>query len=70
MARERPTSSEVDDSDLTEYSASGDMPAGHEPYERADIVRRAGRLGFSQSRVATALGISHDELARIERLND
>jgi hypothetical protein len=34
--------------------------------ELAGIVARAGRLGFSTTRVATALGISADGLAAIQ----
>jgi hypothetical protein len=36
------------------------------PAELADIVIRAGRLGFPRWRVATALGISAGGLASIE----
>jgi len=37
------------------------------PPDLADIVIRAGHLGFSRWRVATALGLSDSELAALER---
>lgn len=48
-------------------SVADDERHGHGcPEELAAIVLRAGRLGFSRCRVATALGISASDLARIE----
>ena len=71
MARERPTASDVQDPGS---AASPQPPAAlvrdrsnAELEELAEIVLRAGRLGFCRTRVATALGISPDELAMIER---
>jgi hypothetical protein len=72
VARERLTASEVDN-ELAAYSRRGAPPGdfgispGDELPDAAEIVLRAGRLGFSRSRVATALGMSHDELERIEQ---
>jgi hypothetical protein len=63
VARERPTASDVDHNELAEHASRPD-PA---PEQIADIVLRAGRLGFPRWRVANALGVPPDELARIER---
>ncbi len=75
MARERLTTSEVDDKKLAASRgvvAPSDfgIPPGDEPQDAMEIVLRAGRLGFSRSRVATALGLSHDELVRIEQRDE
>lgn len=76
MARERLTAAEVHDKELAAYSSRvaprGDsgIPPGDELEDAMEIVLRAGRLGFSRLRVATALGISHDELVRIEQRNE
>jgi hypothetical protein len=64
VAHERQAASEADDNSLAEPRSRPDAA----PEELADIVLRAGRLGFSRSRVANALGLSAEELARIEQL--
>jgi hypothetical protein len=66
VAHERQAASEADDNSLAEPASRPDAA----PEEIADIVLRAGRLGFSRARVANALGLSAEELARIERLEE
>ena len=65
VARERPTASDVHDNDFAAHPSRPETPTA----EIADIVLRAGRLGFPRWRVANALGVSPDELARIEQLD-
>jgi len=72
VARERPTASDVEAHRIAGSTPQlATSPAGARPNaefeELADIVLRAGRLGFAPWRVATALGVSPDELARIEQ---
>ena len=74
VARERPTASHIDNHDLADQPMRAAPGLGTRPdtgsEEVAEIVLRAGRLGLSRWRVATALGVSPDELARIEQLNE
>jgi hypothetical protein len=66
VAHKRPTASDVDDNARTEPASRPDTV----PEELAEIVLRAGRLGFSRWRVANALGLSAVELERLERLEE
>jgi hypothetical protein len=51
------------DDDDDQATAGDDVPSD----DVAQLVLRAGRVGFSRFRVATALGLSADDLASIER---
>ena len=73
VARKRPTASDVEDHGFAGNPQLATSLVGPRPTakleEIAEIVLRAGRLGFCRSRVATALGVSPDELAKIEQRN-